>query len=734
MFKKSPEQQIVIEADKVASMKESLDALSWDRVIEISKQLQNNPTEDERYELARELMAIANANTTLLGKLGIATTSFSGKMMPSGVEMLQGLKTPVTLPTGEPALPLNNEMISQACLPDQPVTKIDVPVPGDATEAHEVKTEAVGEKKPEAPQKAAKQSSSFGSTVRSILFPAKEPEPIIPDASNDVSDFFSTPSSDSEYENFIPRGEITPVGDDGVRKEVVPEYAQNQAVEVNPVVEAAKAATQKPSDEGQNPSATERGSIFDSVLEIMPDDTRELQVKTASAPAAMPLANDVSATEKKPTATMMDVSYYAIPGQASAETPAATSAAEAPADLQPGMKADPKTDTVAKPASPVQSVPKPATQAKTESVAQTAPAPQPQPKPVTQVTPVSASAPASQPKPVTQAAPTAQAQNPSAVQAKPAAQPATAPPAAQAKPAPQPQVQSVGQASTTPKPAAQTKAAAQPESKPATQAKPEPTLHPDIDKSLVAAFGLDASMIAELGIEPAVLNALLREYKQKKTVQDQAVEPAQRSAPKPATNAAAPAPSASTAAAQQGRTIQRTPEAAQQQSKATPVPKPQPQGYVLIPETPRQTSVPKPASSAAPAPAASASTQSTPATTVTATAVPAPAATATAVQTPPATATATATQARVAAATATAVKTAPATVSAAQKNASVAKASAGSAREKGNDSTPAGKKPKKRIKQDLSDFKQIYASRDGSLCLYKDAAGHIVAVDSNKLA
>ncbi len=85
-FKKTAEQQIVSEVDKISSMKDSLDALSWNRVIEISKALQGNPSEGARKDLARELIAIAQANISLNAKLGISENTLSGKTMASGIE------------------------------------------------------------------------------------------------------------------------------------------------------------------------------------------------------------------------------------------------------------------------------------------------------------------------------------------------------------------------------------------------------------------------------------------------------------------------------------------------------------------------------------------------------------------------------------------------------------------------------------------------------------------------
>ncbi|MCL1797520.1 MAG: hypothetical protein FWG24_04330 [Eggerthellaceae bacterium] len=93
MFRKTPEQAIVVEADKIASMKESLDALSWERVSKIGKVMQGEVPQDEYDELARELVTIAQANTSLLGKLGVNNDALSGVFMPSGVEMLVGQST-----------------------------------------------------------------------------------------------------------------------------------------------------------------------------------------------------------------------------------------------------------------------------------------------------------------------------------------------------------------------------------------------------------------------------------------------------------------------------------------------------------------------------------------------------------------------------------------------------------------------------------------------------------------
>lgn len=180
MFKKTAEQRIVVEADKVASLKESLDARSWNRVAEISKQLQNNPSDDERFNLARELLAISQANISLLGKLGISTTQLSGKLMGSGVEslqneVLQNSTASVTLPTGEPVFPADS-----------------------VSDSFRRSLEKV-------PEAEIVQPPSTSNTSRSIVHPLEKMATLMPDAATDASDFFA-PLGSSE-EKLIPRGE-----------------------------------------------------------------------------------------------------------------------------------------------------------------------------------------------------------------------------------------------------------------------------------------------------------------------------------------------------------------------------------------------------------------------------------------------------------------------------------------------------------------------------------------------
>ena len=87
MFRKSAEQQIMREADRIVSMKEDIDAMSWSRVIEIAKLLQAEHTEEQREEWARELLSIARTNSWVLDKFGVVEEGMTGQVIPSGIEV-----------------------------------------------------------------------------------------------------------------------------------------------------------------------------------------------------------------------------------------------------------------------------------------------------------------------------------------------------------------------------------------------------------------------------------------------------------------------------------------------------------------------------------------------------------------------------------------------------------------------------------------------------------------------
>ena len=90
MFGKSTEKRVAREADKIVSLKEDMDAISWTRVLEIGKLLQEGVEEADRVALARELVSIAQSNRSLYTRLGIAPARAPARVMASGIEVLEG--------------------------------------------------------------------------------------------------------------------------------------------------------------------------------------------------------------------------------------------------------------------------------------------------------------------------------------------------------------------------------------------------------------------------------------------------------------------------------------------------------------------------------------------------------------------------------------------------------------------------------------------------------------------
>ena len=70
MFSTSTAKRVAREAEKIVSLKEDMDTVSWTRVLEIGNQLQENVDEAERVSLARELVSIAQSNRSLYTRLG----------------------------------------------------------------------------------------------------------------------------------------------------------------------------------------------------------------------------------------------------------------------------------------------------------------------------------------------------------------------------------------------------------------------------------------------------------------------------------------------------------------------------------------------------------------------------------------------------------------------------------------------------------------------------------------
>lgn len=90
MFGTSTAKRVAREAEKIVSLKEDMDAVSWTRVLEIGNQLQEGVDEAERVSLARELVSIAQSNRSLYTRLGIDPDPSFSRVMASGIEVMEG--------------------------------------------------------------------------------------------------------------------------------------------------------------------------------------------------------------------------------------------------------------------------------------------------------------------------------------------------------------------------------------------------------------------------------------------------------------------------------------------------------------------------------------------------------------------------------------------------------------------------------------------------------------------
>ena len=90
MFSTSTSKRVAREAEKIVSIKEDMDAVSWTRVLEIGNQLQEGVDEAERVSLACELVSIAQSNRSLYTRLGLDPEPSSSRVMASGIEVMEG--------------------------------------------------------------------------------------------------------------------------------------------------------------------------------------------------------------------------------------------------------------------------------------------------------------------------------------------------------------------------------------------------------------------------------------------------------------------------------------------------------------------------------------------------------------------------------------------------------------------------------------------------------------------
>lgn len=117
VFGNTAEKRIAREADRVASLKDDLDALSWGRVLEIGKQMQSKGLDPVGVELGAELVAIAQSNISLALRLGIDPAPPEERVMASGMEVLQGGLAEAAL---EPSSVLEDEAGDETFDPQEP--------------------------------------------------------------------------------------------------------------------------------------------------------------------------------------------------------------------------------------------------------------------------------------------------------------------------------------------------------------------------------------------------------------------------------------------------------------------------------------------------------------------------------------------------------------------------------------------------------------------------------------
>lgn len=90
MFEGFAERRIARDADRIVALKEEMDALSWGRVMEIGRRLQELALGEEVEGLAQELVGVALSNISLEAKLGIEPKRAGLKTLASGMQVIEG--------------------------------------------------------------------------------------------------------------------------------------------------------------------------------------------------------------------------------------------------------------------------------------------------------------------------------------------------------------------------------------------------------------------------------------------------------------------------------------------------------------------------------------------------------------------------------------------------------------------------------------------------------------------
>ena len=99
--------QMIREADRIVSLKQDMDSLSWGRVQEIAKELQEGPSKEAAEELGRELAVIAQVNLSMFSRMGVIPQTMWATNQPAptaanaaGIVVTDDEANPVVLPSG----------------------------------------------------------------------------------------------------------------------------------------------------------------------------------------------------------------------------------------------------------------------------------------------------------------------------------------------------------------------------------------------------------------------------------------------------------------------------------------------------------------------------------------------------------------------------------------------------------------------------------------------------------
>lgn len=351
VFGNSPEKRIAREADKVASLKEDLDALSWSRVLDIGKLLQTG--RGDASDLGTELVSIAQSNISLANRLGVAPAP-ENLVMASGIEVMEGGMAEAAAENPTPTeVAASGSVAHVVAAPGEVPAPVNVPVTANVSAPREVSAEVEEEmfdpqgptagvvlrsmadlpcvlpplpnleKPAEATTGESAESEAVAAEVAvveaepvSVSEPVTEPEmAVVPESAVEpvpvpvlepVMVFEHTPEP-------MPVSEVVPASEPEPTPKVVCETELEPASVPVPEVELVVESAPEP-----EPTSVSISPVID------PDDTAPLPVVVAS-PAVEPVVNEVAPAE-------VPVPEAVTPAPEQQEIPCAAPEPEQPAD------------------------------------------------------------------------------------------------------------------------------------------------------------------------------------------------------------------------------------------------------------------------------------------------------------------------------------------------------------------------------------------------------------------